>query len=197
MNQDLAFGYTMTKWASEWVLWKAQEAGIPLDIYRLGQISGHSVTGENNLTRLILGVIAMKAAPKLKNQHEMLPVDFIAKAIVALSKRTYQHAEGWNIVNSKQVCYEDLFIDLKNIGYEIEMLPNNEWRKKLVTISEQNPLFPLISYYDVDENIEFVEVECKKTLNALQQLGIILPEDSEEMLKKHLAFWQKQDFNCL
>ena len=195
IHSDISFGYTVTKWAAEWCLWQAQQQGIAVDIYRLGQITGQSTTAKsnyekNNLTRFILGCIAMGVAPNLVSQHEMIPVDEVAKSIIALSKLPYTQANGWNIVNNKQVTHADIFRIISDLGYKIEVIGLEQWRCKLREIAEDNPLFPLIDYYDNDETIPFITTENNKTMAALNQLGVRITEDYHKLFAMYLDYWQ-------
>ena len=197
LHQDLSFGYTNTKWASEWLLWKAKENGIPVDIYRLGQITGNSKTGisnykNNNLTKFIIGCIDMGYAPNLQHQHEMIPVDIIAKSIIALSIQHYKNATAWNIVNDNQIAHADIFTIMQGFGYDIEIINNNDWRVYLRKITEKNPLFPLISYYDNEENIKFIRIENSIAMSHLKKLDIYIPEDYKKLFKIYINYWREQ-----
>ncbi|WP_100551373.1 thioester reductase domain-containing protein [Caedibacter taeniospiralis] len=196
IHPDISFGYTTTKWTAEWLLWKAQENGIPVDIYRLGQITGQSTSGKsnyekNNLTHFILGCIDMGYAPDLQAQHEMIPVDQAAKSIISLSLLTYQKANGWNLVNNLQITHGDIFTIINELGYSIKKLPPIIWREKLQKIDQSNPLFPLISYYNNDETMPFITTENHKTMVALKKLGINITEDYHALFKRYLHYWQR------
>ncbi|WP_192483547.1 MULTISPECIES: thioester reductase domain-containing protein [Cysteiniphilum] len=202
IHPDISFGYTVTKWAAEWLLWKAQEHGVAVDIYRLGQITGQSTTAKsnyekNNLTRFILGCIEMGVAPDLCSQHEMIPVDQVAQSIVALSQLPYTQANGWNIVNNVQITHADIFGIINDLGHPVEIIASDQWRSKLREIAKSNPLFPLIDYYDNEETIPFITTENSKTMSALKHLGVNITEDYHALFARYLDYWQSLEFSSL
>ncbi|WP_440615965.1 thioester reductase domain-containing protein [Cysteiniphilum sp. 6C5] len=202
IHPDISFGYTVTKWAAEWLLWKAQAHGIAVDIYRLGQITGQSTTAKsnyekNNLTRFILGCIEMEVAPDLCSQHEMIPVDQVAQSIVALSQLAYTQANGWNIVNNVQITHANIFGIMNDLGYKVEVVALDQWRSKLRKITESNPLFPLIDYYDNEETIPFITTENSNTMSALKRLGVNVTEDYHALFARYLGYWQSLEFSSL
>lgn len=198
IHPSVSSGYTATKWASEWILWKAYEAGIPVDIYRLGQIVGHSQTGvgnheKNHLTRMVLGCLQMGYAPDLQSQHEMIPVDFVAKGITGLSLLPYSKANGWNLINSNQISHADYFRIIQSMGYKLEIIPYSEWSNMLLTLNEDNLFYPLISYYQ-RERENFIKTQCEGTYRALERSGVKIPEDYRSMQENYFNYWKKTDF---
>ena len=198
IHPSVSSGYTATKWASEWILWKAHEAGIPVDIYRLGQIVGHSQTGvgnheKNHLTRMVLGCLQMGYAPELQSQHEMIPVDSVAEGVIGLSLLPYSKANGWNLINRNQISHADYFRLIQNMGYKLEIIPYSEWSNMLLTLNEDNLFYPLISYYQ-RERENFIKTQCENTYISLEKSGITIPEDYGSMQKNYFNYWKKTDF---
>ncbi|KAJ8607379.1 hypothetical protein MRB53_040325 [Persea americana] len=88
---QLPDGYGQSKWVAEQLALEAQQRGMPIKIYRVGTISGHSSTGVANawdlLTALIVESIRIGHCPDVKGwRAEMTPVDFVAKAVVHFSR---------------------------------------------------------------------------------------------------------------
>lgn len=198
IHPSVSSGYTATKWAAEWMLWKAQEEGIPIDIYRLGQITGHSESGagnheKNHLTRMVLGCLQMGYAPDLKSQHEMIPVDYVAKGIVGLSQLPYSKANGWNLINQNQMTHTDYFQIIQDLGYSLKIIPYNDWSQMLLSLDESNLFYPLISYYQ-KEREPFIRTECAETHLALERIGISIPEDYRSLQKRYFEYWKETDF---
>ena len=87
---QLVDGYGQSKWVAEKLLHEARDRGMPVRVIRLGTISGHSVSGSTNnydlFTAIIVESLHLGYAPDIKNwRAEMTPVDYVSKAIVALS----------------------------------------------------------------------------------------------------------------
>jgi len=67
-----------SKWVAEKLVTTARERGIPVSIYRLGRMSGHSKTGVSNtddfMHRVLRGCIQLKSAPDANMMVDMTPV---------------------------------------------------------------------------------------------------------------------------
>jgi thioester reductase-like protein len=75
---------SQTKWVAEKLMREARQ-GIPIAIYRPGDISGHTETGASNesdfFIKFLCGCIHLGCYPEANGGIEMIPVDFVAKAI--------------------------------------------------------------------------------------------------------------------
>ncbi len=90
-SDGLYDGYTQSKWVAEKLVMTARVRGIPVCIYRLGMITGHSQTGvsktDDLMCRMIKGFIQLGSAPDLDMMINMTPVDYVSKAIIHLSRQ--------------------------------------------------------------------------------------------------------------
>ena len=113
---------------AEQVVRKAIERGIPCAIYRPATISGDSKNGASNweasLNRFLCSIPYMKTYPLLtpneRCEIEMIPVDFVAKSIVAISLQTNCYGKTYNVVNptthsSISPCKSFVFNPLSNV----------------------------------------------------------------------------------
>jgi thioester reductase-like protein len=182
-------GYILTKWASERILLHHAEKGLPVNIFRPGNITGHSVTGisppENNHALLLLkGCIQMKCAPDWKRSIEMMPVDTLAEAIIRLSLNSHG-LNTFNMNNPLEMSWADYIEVLRKLGFELEMVPVDEWQKRLEGTDETNALFPLKEFYLRD----------REDLIDLESHAVTVPDSSttREILRK-LGFAYLQDY---
>ncbi|MCG8348326.1 MAG: amino acid adenylation domain-containing protein, partial [Chloroflexales bacterium] len=87
---ELQDGYRQSKWAAEHLVQQAGERGFPVAVYRLGRVVGASDTGFVNeqdiFWRLLRTGIPLGMLPKLDIAEVWTPVDFVARAIVHLSR---------------------------------------------------------------------------------------------------------------
>ncbi|MGA2223061.1 MAG: amino acid adenylation domain-containing protein [Syntrophobacteraceae bacterium] len=176
-------GYVLTKWASERILLHHAEKGLPLNIFRPGNITGHSVTGvctpgKNHALLLVKGCIEMKCAPDWNRHIEMTPVDTLAEAIVRLSLNS--RGPGiFNMNNPLQIGWAEYIEVLGKLGFDMEMVSVDEWRKRLERIDETNALFPLREVY-LKERMDLIDPEShvpaaqdsSTTQEALRKLGV-------------------------
>jgi thioester reductase-like protein len=191
----LLSGYCLSKWAGEWLLWKAASKGVPVDIFRLGQITGHSEIGtanyeKNNMTLFIFGCLQMGVAPNATDNHDMTPVDYVAECVVGLMSKGYKHPNGWNIVNPIQLSYGDFFRIIAEIKTFLRVIPVIEWNEKLAQITEDNVLYPLKEFHSGGHEMPFVTIEVKDTQDALKNLGIYPPKPYIDLLKIYFKYWK-------
>ncbi|CAI7567107.1 unnamed protein product [Penicillium viridicatum] len=130
--KKLLDGYGQTKWVAEQLVLKAGERGLPVKIHRCGTISGHSETGSANawdlLTALIVESIQLGYAPAVEGwRAEMTPVNFVSKSIVHLATQTQADQTMFHLGDPTPVDTRSVFEDLKELGYETQPLPWDEW----------------------------------------------------------------------
>lgn len=173
--QGLDGGYPQSKWVAEKIVQIAREKGTPCNIYRPGYVTGHSSIGVWNtddfLCRLIKGCIELKAAPILKNASlDMAAVDFVTKTIVHLTLNTEEN-KSYNVTNSNEYSFEQLFDGIRSFGYELEDVPYEEWRNRLVEACKtgDNTLSPMITFFteNWDESLTKHPIFTHENMNRL------------------------------
>ncbi|KAF2104168.1 acetyl-CoA synthetase-like protein [Rhizodiscina lignyota] len=130
--EKLVDGYGQTKWVAERLVYEAGRRGLPTRVHRLGTLSGDSVSGATNpwdlLTALIVESLQIGYAPNIAGwRAEMTPVDFISKAIVALSDNTQTRQLVFHLGNADPVDTNALFDDLAKLGFPTQRLGWDEW----------------------------------------------------------------------
>ncbi|XEC93735.1 amino acid adenylation domain-containing protein [Paenibacillus tarimensis] len=131
--------YTDSKLQAEKVVVKAIAAGLPCSIYRAGNLSCHSETGhfqqninENFFYRMIKAFLLLGKAPAVNTHVDITPVDFAGKFMLNLMKQRTL-GEIYHICNPNQVHYDDLIGALREQGYSIDLLPQQEFEKWVLT----------------------------------------------------------------
>jgi amino acid adenylation domain-containing protein/thioester reductase-like protein len=128
-------GYGQTKWVSEMLVRQARERGLPANVYRPGNISGHSESGSSNprdfLTALIAESIRMGRAPVAEDWRvEMTPVDFVSDAIVRLAGDPETAGGTFHLANPAPPLAREVFGWIRNLGYPVEPLSYPDWLKE-------------------------------------------------------------------
>ncbi|WP_414575222.1 thioester reductase domain-containing protein [Anabaena sp. CCY 9402-a] len=189
-------GYAQSKWAAEKLAITAINRGIPVNIYRLGAVSGDSKTGAFNqddfLYKLLLGYIQLGSIPDTAMPLEILPVDYVCSAIIELSKIS-SHYQIFHIIQPKPVSSEIVFEQLKKIGFEIEKTSYDQWRNKILEIAQNSPehiLYPLIPLLPRQRNTSEtqtnkLQIDNRKTQTILNQL-ITPPTINETLIQTYL-----------
>ncbi|KAA8648719.1 hypothetical protein EYZ11_004228 [Aspergillus tanneri] len=83
----LGTGYGQSKWAGEYLVREAGRRGLKGTVVRPGYVLGDSATGTTNtddfLIRMIKGCIQLSARPNINNTVNMVPVDHVARVVIA------------------------------------------------------------------------------------------------------------------
>jgi amino acid adenylation domain-containing protein/thioester reductase-like protein len=198
-------GYVMTKWAAERILLRQAEKGLRVNIFRPGNITGHSATGicppeKNHALLLVKGCFQMKCAPNWKRAVEMTPVDTLAEAIVKLSLHN-QETRTFNMNNPLQMEWAEYVAALARLGFGMDLVSLDEWRGRLEGIDETNALFPLRAIY-LNERTDFIEPEShpqtsqdsSTTQKTLQDLGVLYPREYARYLPIVVDYLKKTGF---
>jgi thioester reductase-like protein len=155
----LGTGYNQSKWVAEKLLYTAgARRGVPVSIYRPGFVTGRTDTGATQLSRhdfiaaFLKGVIHMRAAPRLDLALDLMPVDYLARAIVELSRKPAApgHPLAFNMVNPTPLKYEGVYQLLRDDGYAIETVDYAPWRDRVLALAHDpgdHPLFPFWPYW--------------------------------------------------
>ncbi|UKP00590.1 thioester reductase domain-containing protein [Nostoc sp. UHCC 0870] len=198
-------GYSQSKWASEKLAINAINRGIPVNIYRLGAVSGDSKTGAFNqndfLYKLLLGYVQLGSIPDTPMPLEILPVDYVSQAIVELSKIPSTQ-RIFHIIQPKPISSDIVFEQLKKIGIEIDKTSYHQWRNQILEIAQNSPkhiLYPLIPLLPRNRTTSEIPTNKKlqfdnsKTQNLLNQL-IPPPTINETLIQTYLSHLIQQNW---
>jgi thioester reductase-like protein/amino acid adenylation domain-containing protein len=129
-------GYGQSKWVAEKLVREAAGRGLPVSVYRPGNVSGHSESGASNPRDLIGAVIVESTrlgyAPEIEGWHmEMTPVDFVAAAILHLASEKAAQGGTYHLANPEPPPADEVFDRLEEQGYQLERLPYDEWLQRI------------------------------------------------------------------
>jgi amino acid adenylation domain-containing protein/thioester reductase-like protein len=129
-------GYGQSKWVAEKLVWEAAGRGLPVSVYRPGNVSGHSESGASNpsdlLGALIVESTRLGYAPEIEGwRMEMTPVDFVAAAILHLASDRAAQGRTYHLADPDPPPAEEVFDRLEEQGYHLERLPYQEWLQEL------------------------------------------------------------------
>jgi thioester reductase-like protein len=125
-------GYGQTKWVAEKLVRQAVMRGLPVSVYRPGNISGHSISGISNPRDFLGAVIAeslrIGAAPDVEGWRvEMTPVDFVSGAICHLANEPDASGGTFHLTEPHPVPAQEVFGWLGEMGYPLEQLSYPDW----------------------------------------------------------------------
>lgn len=194
-------GYNQSKWVAEKLVTQAGLRGLPVCIYRLGRISGHSQTGVFNvndfLYRLIIGSVQLGSIPDQEMMLDIIPIDYTSQAIVHLSKQSASWNQAFHLVHPQPVGVNMLFEKLRSLGYPIQQVTYDQWHTQLLNIAENSPehaLYPLVSLFPSQSsqpqtsNTTVLKFDYQNTLNGLKGTSITCPPIDEQLLNTYISY---------
>lgn len=199
---NLQGGYRQSKWVAEQLVMVAQKRGLPACIYRPSRIIGNSKTGINGnfqdfLCILLKGCIQLKKFPDLNTQIDIVPVDYVSRAIVGLSQQKNHAGKVFHLINSQLISWETFFNSLQLLGYSLEKVNYDNFYAELKYQLSQSPkntlysslllLLKLSKLFSPDK----LEFDTTRTLIELTELSISCPVIDEKLLSLYFSYFQK------
>jgi amino acid adenylation domain-containing protein/thioester reductase-like protein len=209
----LSVGYVESKWVAEALLKKASDAGLPVAVYRLMDITGSSGTGRMNTSSemaALFGYIARTGlCPDVPLPLDFLPSDLFVRAMGHISTRHPAHGEVYHLTNPRPTLLSSLAERLRRRGHPVQEIPYAEWIAALVKYAAGHPTDPMTPFVPLfvdqcsraDITVSemyfqgvFPEFTRGNAERALMDAGIDIPPVDAEMLDRHLDFLQQAEY---
>jgi len=209
--EGLSDGYAQSKWVAEKLVMTARDRGIPVCIYRLGTITGHSQTGVSQtndlICRMIKGFIQMGSAPNLDLMMTLTPVDYISRAIIHLSRQNTSLGKAFHLLNPQPLHVSELVNNINALGYPIQQMPYENWQASLLNIDvfKENALSPLLSLFTKKISAKqqtYLETSAlgsqafnfQNTIDGLSGNSIICPSVNFKLLSIYFSYFIRSGF---
>lgn len=201
--RTLNSGYLQSKWVSEKLIIEARKFNIPSTIFRLGRVAGASntyITQQNDfLWKLVRIGINSRSLPMIKMLIDIVPADYVSKAIIGLAKNPNSINKNFHLFNPSPLPYPDLIKCLKKLGYSIKLMPSKKWLDNLLDLNNQSLLddqdrsmLPILSnQYSSFEPPYFC---CKDTVDKLSKINITCPPITPELIQKYILYFKEQNY---
>jgi thioester reductase-like protein len=128
---------------------------------------------------------------------DLTPVDYVSRAVVALSRKPESIGGTYHIVNPHVVSASSLWRELGALGYPLEVRPYGQWLSALgaaASSSEDNALaslLPVIQALPPEDRTaagpRMVRCDCRSTLAALAGTGVACPPVDGALLATYVA----------
>jgi thioester reductase-like protein len=134
--ERLEGGYPQTKWVAEKLVWQAIDRGLPVCIYRPGNIGHHSYTGAvnpNDLQSMLINACRLlQVAPKSSQwTFELTPIDFLVRVITKFANSCNHFGQVYNVTQSPPMSAVDVFESLEKLGWINRYVSLETWRSEL------------------------------------------------------------------
>lgn len=202
-------GYKQSKWVAEALIREAQKRGLPASIYRPVRILGHSQTGVNgnlkdSLCQLIKGSIYLNQFPQLDIRINLVPVDFVASAIVGLSQHPQALGRGFNLYNPKATPWADFQQDLQALGaefdFKLETLDFKAWLAVLqakIEAGDKTQVYTFLRLFFRSPNnllMKKPDLNSPEMWQLLAELGIQCPAVNQQLWQHYLNYFYQSDY---
>jgi thioester reductase-like protein len=194
-----------TKCVAEHMMFLARNKGIPTPIYRLGAITGHSQTGVCNPKDFtyssLRAAVQLGIADHLNTNMLLTPVDYVAQAVVALSRKPESLGRVFHVTNPRPSFWFDLVQALCDRGYSVRFVSFKECVETIAHATRRgikNPMsvfLPILlqrapgsSDYVWEDYYKPVTYDCTNTLEGLSGTGITCPPPDDRLLDVYLGY---------
>ena len=198
----LDFGYSQTKWVAEALVRQAGTQGLPLAIYRPSLVSvGAGLQGDSHdvAARLLAFMIRHGIAVDTPNQVSLLPVDVVARNIVAIAQRPIGESPVFHITADRYYSLTELVRQIeRDFNFQFDYLPIPEFVARLNATARANePVFPLLEFFN-RASPHIAAMSLKRYDNSTYRLARAaapgtLPDPSLELISRRMvAFLNRQ-----
>lgn len=201
-------GYTQTKWVAEKLFELAQQRGVPVAFCRPGQISGAAegdlVLPNDAFHQLVALFIAMRSRPDGRDWADgiidVLPVDFVARAIVEIGSKQASFGKYYNLINPDSMSMDEFFGVLGRLPYDdpgkMASKPFKQWADDCLAyvhnMEDAAVGYVLEKFFVETEHGHFIkglfkngECSTKNVSEALQGTGIHCPGVDESLCRRY------------
>lgn len=194
-------GYAQSKWVAEHLLKIAESRGVPVTTYRLGLVSGSSLTGAWNTNDMISSLsqacFALGSIPELDVMVNIVPVDYVSAAIVYLSQQPQSIGKVFHIDNPHPCHFNELLDWLRARNLPFRLVPFKRWQSDLIEralrsdTSGWSAFVPLIE--EVDEAQVFMPYfDQSNTLAQIEGSSVSCAPVGPELIGTYLAYFTRQ-----
>jgi thioester reductase-like protein len=202
IKQDLGESpYVKSKFLAEQAVREAMAQGSSCVIHRTGTLAADSNTGrfqrniqENAVYRFMRAAINMGVAPYLPGVPlDLVPIDFVAKAIIALSLRRFSEGQTFHHTNPRPLGHYDLIRTLQAFGYPISLMDPREYASSLLSLNNEEsyqaelvnvmPNFSVSRMQSLRGGAKLIRVDSSLTQRWLKRLGLECPPPTAAWLK--------------
>ncbi len=196
-------GYVQSKWVAEQILGLARRRGVPVNIYRPGRISGHSVTGacqtNDFLWQMIRSCFEAGCIFDGQMSFDMVPVDYVSKAIVELSLMKECKNMNFHLTGDKNIELKDIYRWISAEGIKLGTVSYKEWFNRLENHANENDnsmASKVISILPEDMSFEAHSVRYDDSNVSGRLKGVVMPPKilDESIFRTNFMFLVKTGY---
>ncbi|HEY8984558.1 MAG TPA: thioester reductase domain-containing protein, partial [Streptomyces sp.] len=197
----LLTGYTQSKYVAERMIDIARSRGLPVTVYRSDAVCGDQVNGACQTRDFVWlslkGGLQAKALPSDADALlGLVPVDYVAAAMMRLSLTPSAAGRTFHLQNRKPVSFRGIANRLRATGHQLDDMPWDDF-VAAVRADRDNALFPVIDVFSTFMRLgeaSHVPLDVTGTEEALAGSGIACPEIGVELLDLYARFFAESDY---
>jgi len=197
--------YQHSKFRAEAMVRAARQRGLKWRIFRPGQIYGDSATGAYpHSTTQVSGLfydlfktaMETEVMPEAYNHYDVVPVDYVSQGIVALSAGSENFFEVYHLTNPDAKTFAEVMGILREIGYRIELLPEETYKQKLLSgditkngapyTSTMLKAFRLWYFISKVSFYGSATTDCEYTRSQLEKLGVACAPINRRLIETYV-----------
>ncbi|WP_447878965.1 non-ribosomal peptide synthetase, partial [Serratia fonticola] len=197
-------GYSSSKWVSEALVLRARAKGLITNIFRLGLVSGSSMNYKNDKNQWFGQLLRTCRITGFAFRGEdidvsTIPVDFVAKAVIYLSRHFNGNGGNYHITTTSTYTLESLIERYNNLSNsKIHVVSFKVFIDELREAVRNNKNIP-IPYFvkeyldrgDIDSGkvhlkSESAMIKCESTMSILTKGGVVKNEISDDMIVNYI-----------
>jgi thioester reductase-like protein len=195
-HPGLRDGYQQSKWVAERLVEQAGARGLPVAVYRLGRVVGAPDTAIVNpqdlVWRILLAGIPAGVLPQLDVGETWTPVDYVARALVHLSREA-RPGSVFNLTPTAEVRLPELFAWVRDYGYPVEQHPIGEWRTRVAERSGGTDHGTTLAFFDLrsgsaEPAFGLGPIRFDRVLQGLAGTGIACPPTDRALMYRYLDY---------
>jgi amino acid adenylation domain-containing protein/thioester reductase-like protein len=195
-DELLNLPYDETKWVGEKMLEHARARGLPVAVYRPGEVAGDSRTGAADLSHLasalLKGSLQSGLFPAL-GFLDAAPVDYVARAVVCLMSECDPLGKAYHLCNPHPLHARDAYAWLSARGYTFEVVPFDEWRTRVLTDERfaENALYPFAPLLEefTDHSLQLPIWDTALAQSELTPAGVACPAFDDRLLSTYFDYY--------
>ena len=143
------------------------------------------------------------SVPDIDIKENIVPVDYVSKAIVHLSKQEESLGKTFHLVHPQTLHSNTLIDYIRSLGYSIEQNSYEQWREKLLNVTQtslEHPLYSLVPFFparqpqEKDSNSGLLQLDNQNVINGLVGTSITCPPIDNQLLNVYFSHLIKQGF---
>jgi thioester reductase-like protein len=206
-------GYQRSKFIAEGMVREARERGLKWRIFRPGQIHGDSANGAYPQTGtqvtglfydLFKTAMDTRVMPESYIHYDVVPVDYVSRGILALSTDDDDLFEVYHLTNPDAKTFSQVMAFLREIGYEIDLLPEEIYKQRLRAghirkngAPYSSAMLKAFSRWYFVSKISFYEsaiTDCEYTRAKLEKRGVTCAPIDRKLIETYVEAGIRQGY---